>query len=561
MSRRVLVKGDIGQAVGTVAGAQKGAAAGAALGSVVPGIGTLIGGIAGGLLGAKTGGKVGDALTGGENITEKNNQKDESFTDKIKERGKQAIEFGQQQAQLAQQKQSQMQQQNMQMAEKAKQGSQINTGEPMDMSWQLLKDMYFNSQFQTPEYAQARQRIIDEAIENMQRQQYFDEQNHAKIRAGMVEGLRPNDRNEYQDERGKWINARHPSDYMYDQEHSDQKKFPGMYNIPAHQMLNAVGSFIDFNDLPDWEEDKSKKVRAIVPQLFQRKKDGWQSKQLENYLPVLQDEFSEPSLRTTLNEEMSERPGAKTVSPYRFMHRNLNRKDDMLALTQEKLKQERKEREERRLAREAEAEEERMNELKASALEDNKKRLEEIKRLNAQKRKTEEEAKLEMEKRKNDILEEESRQERENFLDTDEGKAVAAKFSQFMGRPNMHAYNDGEREQMISQKILRRLPVMERAVYNQLVKRGILKSSPMDMAWRMMKGELQLPHQITDTLKDDILTLDRAHKMTDTNEGTLIENIHPDMENVIKLLAEKHMGDLTPNKTRPVMPLFHGQFD
>jgi hypothetical protein len=88
-----------------------------------------------------------------------------------------------------------------------------------------------------------------------------------------------------------------------------------------------------------------------------------------------------------------------------------------------------------------------------------------------------------------------------------------------------------------------------------------LKGTPMDLAWYMLKGDLQLPHQITDALKDDILTLDRAHKMTDTNEGTLIENIHPDMENVIKLLAEKHMGDLTPNKTRPVMPLFHGQFD
>ena len=83
---------------------------------------------------------------------------------------------------------------------------------------------------------------------------------------------------------------------------------------------------------------------------------------------------------------------------------------------------------------------------------------------------------------------------------------------------------------------------------------------PMDLAWRMLKGELQLPHQITEALRDDLSTLDRAHKMTDTNEGTLIENIHPDMENVVKLLAEKHLGDLTPTMQRPVMPLFHSPF-
>ena len=83
---------------------------------------------------------------------------------------------------------------------------------------------------------------------------------------------------------------------------------------------------------------------------------------------------------------------------------------------------------------------------------------------------------------------------------------------------------------------------------------------PMNMAWRMLKGELQLPHQITEALRSDLSTLDRAHKMTDTNEGTLIENIHPDMENVVKLLAEKHLGDLTPTMQRPVMPLFHSPF-
>ena len=129
-----------------------------------------------------------------------------------------------------------------------------------------------------------------------------------------------------------------------------------------------------------------------------------------------------------------------------------------------------------------------------------------------------------------------------------------------MGMAGMHAYNDGERKQLISPQRIRELPVMEQAVYNQLVKRGILKSTPMDLAWRMLKSELQLPHQITEALRSDLTTLDRAHKMTDTNDGTLIENIHPDMEQVVKLLAEKHLGDMTPTKSRPPMPLFHGQF-
>ena len=88
----------------------------------------------------------------------------------------------------------------------------------------------------------------------------------------------------------------------------------------------------------------------------------------------------------------------------------------------------------------------------------------------------------------------------------------------------------------------------------------IATGEAMDMAWRMLKGELQLPHQITEALRDDLSTLDRAHKMTDTNEGTLIENIHPDMESVVKLLAEKHLGEMSPSMSRPTTPLFHGPF-
>lgn len=83
---------------------------------------------------------------------------------------------------------------------------------------------------------------------------------------------------------------------------------------------------------------------------------------------------------------------------------------------------------------------------------------------------------------------------------------------------------------------------------------------PMNLAWRLLKGELQLPHQITEALRGDLQTIDRQHKMTDTNEGTLIENIHPDMENVVKLLTDKHFEDMPKTVERPTVPLFHGLY-
>ncbi|MFZ9078103.1 MAG: hypothetical protein ACO23H_06170 [Alphaproteobacteria bacterium] len=518
-----------------------------AIGSIVPGIGTAIGGAVGGAIGAR----LGDKATDKAGETDSN----QTFTDKVKSRGKAAAEAGAAYAQANRQAQQRMADQNMQMAEKAKAGSQINTGEAMDMSWRLLKDMYFTPQFQTPEYAQARQRIIDQAIENMQRQQYFGEQQHGKIRAGMVEGLTPNERNEYKDEDDRYIEPRHPIDYMYDQEHSDPKKFPGMYNIPAHQMLNAAGNFVNFSDLPDWRENQ--KMRAIVPNLFERRKDGSQSKRLENYTPVLQDAFNQPSLRSTLSEDMKKvKEGAVTVSPHSFMQRNLNRKDDMLAITQQKLQQEREEREKRRLEARAAEEEEKKKKIATILEEKQQGQKDERNRKAANTRAANKERGIEEEKQKIQLSAEETKQERSGFLDTDEGKEIAAKFSNFMGQPGMYMYDGKE----LSPQRRRTLPIMEQAVFNQLVKRGILKSSPMDLAWLMLKGELQLPHQITEALRGDLSTLDRAHKMTDTNEGTLIENIHPDMENVVKLLAEKHLGDMTPTMQRPIMPLFHAPF-
>jgi len=46
---------------------------------------------------------------------------------------------GEKVAEQNRQAQASMEQRGQQMAEKAKQGSQITTGDPMDMSWQMLK--------------------------------------------------------------------------------------------------------------------------------------------------------------------------------------------------------------------------------------------------------------------------------------------------------------------------------------------------------------------------------------------------------------------------------------
>ena len=504
----------------------------------------------------------------------------QSFVDKIKDStahhaGKQLANAPKEIAQRTQDKiaeqnkqtQQSMEQRSQQMAEKAKAGSQINTGEAMDMSWRLLKDVYFDSRFQTPEYAQARQQIIDAAIENMQNDPFKQSNQHGKIGAGMVEDI-PEEyyrgeiqgKKQYADSRGDISTVRFPPDYMYDQEHSDPKRFPGMHNIPAHQLLNALGGFVDYGNLPNWRGQTS--VRAALPNLIERRRSGSHSGQLTGYTPLL-EEMASPALVTTLTDKMHEaKGGARRVLPHDIMQPNLERGQSMLARTQE-VNRERREKEQvkrEERAKQLEEEREAKEEEKRAA---GRQKAEEAKAAQKQTSKDKAQATREQTKQQNveanirdiKLSAEQTKQEREGFLDTDEGKMMASRFSTIPGA-GVHTFDN----QMITNPT-QMLSVFEQAVYNQLVKRGHFeKSFPMDMAWRMLKGELQLPHQITEALRGDLTTLDRAHKMTDTNEGTLIENIHPDMENVVKLLAEKHLGDLTPTMQRPVMPLFHSPF-
>ena len=92
----------------------------------------------------------GKKLMGGSKEKDTQQEANSSFTDKVQERGKQAASDGAAYAQAQQASQQQMEQRGQQMAEKAKAGSQINTGEAMDMSWRLLKDVYFGQEFQSP---------------------------------------------------------------------------------------------------------------------------------------------------------------------------------------------------------------------------------------------------------------------------------------------------------------------------------------------------------------------------------------------------------------------------
>jgi len=70
-----------------------------------------------------------------------------------------------------------------------------------------------------------------------------------------------------------------------------------------------------------------------------------------------------------------------------------------------------------------------------------------------------------------------------------------------------------------------------------------LKSEPMDLVWEyLLKGSVELHHneELPQEFIDDIMMLDRTHKMTPTNNGTLIEDIDPFMHRTIQLMAENY---------------------
>ena len=117
------------------------------------------------------------------------------------------------------------------------------------------------------------------------------------------------------------------------------------------------------------------------------------------------------------------------------------------------------------------------------------------------------------------------------------------------------ASNVGEqqanRQQMQQQNMMNQNQQMAQAA-----KAGseIQTSEPMDLAWRMLKGELQLPNEISENMRRDLAVLDRNHTFEDTSDGTMVGNIHPDMEHVVKLLTgmQEDVDDIAkPTYTPP----------
>tara|TARA_Y100000592_G_C5360850_1_gene263610 strand:+ start:54 stop:584 length:531 start_codon:yes stop_codon:yes gene_type:complete len=107
------------------------------------------------------------------------------------------------------------------------------------------------------------------------------------------------------------------------------------------------------------------------------------------------------------------------------------------------------------------------------------------------------------------------------------------------------------RQQMQQQNMINQSQQMAQAA-----KAGseIQTSEPMDLAWRMLKGELQLPNEISEDMRHDLAVLDRNHTFEDTSDGTMVGNIHPDMEHVVKLLTgmQEDVDDIAkPTYTPP----------
>ena len=72
---------------------------------------------------------------------------------------------------------------------------------------------------------------------------------------------------------------------------------------------------------------------------------------------------------------------------------------------------------------------------------------------------------------------------------------------------------------------------------------SIQTSQPFDLAWQMLfKESVELHHdnELPSEFVNDVMMLDRTHKMTPTNNGTLIDNIDPFMHRTIELMAQNY---------------------
>ena len=495
-------------------------------------------------LAAGVGFGAGKKLMGGGKEEDTQQEANQSFTDKVQERGKQAASAGAAYAQAQQASQQQMEQRGQQMAEKAKAGSQINTGEAMDMSWQMLKAWSFLPGFD----AFDKEIVINHAKKSKLKHVSNHDLGHHDVRFNQrykpdqkmpkgAEKLTPRDLAlAYMDlmlqknpELLNQANTKMPA-----QDKSKPDNFPGL-TFPLLQTDEPIRSTHD--------ADNGKMMNAYHP-VFATGHDHHEPS--EHPKAALVTAFDSPTGST----DRAHMP--VTHVPNMYSHDFYDIGDDVARQAYyDKADAPVGVSQVARNRQIVDAEAQRRHEGDFMQPVD----VERMKEQGLGRSMTEQQATQRVLganplaiSHQNPLLafpQSKLRQQYQQYLaqqqaqqQKEEAQAAVPRI-QPAGIPNMVFFNG---------KLMNEADV------------PVETGEPMDMAWRMLKGELQLPHQITEALRGDLTTLDRAHKMTDTNEGTLIEGIHPDMENVVKLLAEKHMGDISPTMQRPVMPLFHSPF-
>ena len=507
----------------------------------------------------------GKKLLGGDNKEEGQQEANQSFTDKIQARGKAAADAGAAYAQANRESQQRMEERGQQMAEKAKAGSQIATGEAMDMSWQMLKawsfapgfdafdkelvinhakkmklkhvsnhdlghhDERFNQRYKpgqdmpkgaeklTPRdlalaymdlMLQKNPKLLEEANTKMPARDKSKPDNFPGLTFPLLQTDEPI-RSTHDADNGKMMNAYHPV-FATGHDHHEPSEHPKAALVTAF-------------DSPTGSTDRAHMPVTHVPNMYSHDfyDIGDDAARQAHYdkadAPVGVSQVARN--RRIIADEIDRRHFGDFLQPIDFERMKQQGLGRSMSQSQA----------EARVYGQNPMADESMNPLKIYP--DGSPLARQYRQFQA------------------------SNPPGDDDDDDDGGSGDGGKKLQSIATaPPMHLGGGMYMWQGNYYGGLGQPPLPPEAA--AMIQTG----EPMDMAWRMLKGELQLPHQITEALRGDLTTLDRAHKMTDTNEGTLIENIHPDMEQVVKLLAEKHLGDMTPTKSRPPMPLFHGQF-
>lgn len=100
------------------------------------------------------------------------------------------------------------------------------------------------------------------------------------------------------------------------------------------------------------------------------------------------------------------------------------------------------------------------------------------------------------------------------------------------------------------------------ATFQELSDAGHFKVASEDEAkidaLSILKEIVDINHneELDDNFKDDIMTLDRNHSMTRNQDGTTIDNVTPEMKNVIELMASNYKKDEPEPKDKEKSPFF-----